>query len=405
MGNSLQDPFILGEHEAGTLGQLASVAKRAYEVALMADGHPGIGMPIGCVAAYQNEVSVTGVGLDIGCGVWVAKSERKLSEFNAKKLEKSADKITRQVSFEGIREMDNIDTEIPFFEAPEWAAVPAEKAREWLKQGARDQLGTVGSGNHYIDVLVDGEDYLWVAVHFGSRGLGYHLARGVLNLHQGRHWEGQPRMEETILPLNTSLGQTYWELMNLAHKFALAGREAVGQLVLNLIDSGATEVMETTHNLAFKEKHDGQELIVVRKGATTAWPGQRGFVGSSMGEPGAIVSGNTSEDAGIKDFMKKTLYSTVHGSGRIMSRGQALGKRTRSGKILQQGQVTEKMMLGRLKEAGVIVRGGDVDESPHVYRRLPEVLAAQGPSVVVETWLKPVIVCMAGAGVVDPFKE
>ena len=124
--------------------------------------------------------------------------------------------------------------------------------------------------------------------------------------------------------------------------------------------------------------HDGEELIVVRKGATPAFPGQRGFIGGSMGDDAVIVQGNDGTDPSTRQIQRAALYSTVHGAGRIMSRTAAAGRRNRRGKVLSPGRVTPEMMDRWIEDKGVVLRGGGLDESPHVYRRLPDVLAAQG---------------------------
>ncbi len=160
------------------------------------------------------------------------------------------------------------------------------------------------------------------------------------------------------------------------------------------------------HNFAWPEKHDGENLIVVRKGATPAFPGQKGFIGGSMGDNAVIVQGSTSGTPEAVALQREALYSTVHGAGRVMSRTAAAGKRhRRSGRVLSPGQVSLDMMQVWLREKDVILRGGGPDESPHVYRRLPEVLAAQGQTIEILHTLRPLVVVMAGAEEFDPYKD
>ena len=155
--------------------------------------------------------------------------------------------------------------------------------------------------------------------------------------------------------------------------------------------------------------HDGEELVVVRKGATPAFPGQKGFIGGSMGDDAVIVQGavaDAAESPQTTQLQREALFSTVHGAGRIMSRTQAAGKRNRrTGKILSPGRVTPEMMAEWLSAKGVILRGGGPDESPHVYRRLPGVLAAQGETIEILHRLRPLVVVMAGPDVFDPYKD
>jgi tRNA-splicing ligase RtcB len=148
---------------------------------------------------------------------------------------------------------------------------------------------------------------------------------------------------------------------------------------------------------------------VIRKGATPAFPGQVGFIGGSMGDDAVIVRGanvSESESPEVAATQRDALYSTVHGAGRVMSRTAAAGKRKRkTGEIITPGRVTPEMMHEWVSKKGVILRGGGLDESPHVYRRLPEVLAAQEGTVEVLHTLRPLIVVMAGANEFDPYKD
>ena len=194
--------------------------------------------------------------------------------------------------------------------------------------------------------------------------------------------------------------------MNLAGRYAYAGREWVARKVVALLGAREVDIIHNHHNFAWRETHDGEDLIVVRKGATPAFPGQKGFIGGSMGDNAVIVQGSTSGTAEAVALQRDAIYSTVHGAGRVMSRTAAAGKRHRkSGRILSAGQVTLDMMQVWLREKDVILRGGGADESPHVYRRLPEVLAAQGQTIEVLHTLRPLVVVMAGAEELDPYKD
>jgi tRNA-splicing ligase RtcB len=407
---------IFGQHEEKTLIQFEHVRSRAVDAALMADGHLGYVMPIGGVAAYRNEVSVVGVGFDIACGNAAIRTDLRLAdlgddhEARGRALTAFADEIAATVSF-GIgrkNRADDAPTDHPLFEAPAWEAVPATH-REALRQKARAQLGTVGSGNHYVDVFVDDGGSLWVGVHFGSRGLGHTIASGFLALGQGEAWGARVPEAEVLLDITQPLGHDYWHLMELGGAYAYAGREWVARKVVALLGGNELDLVHNHHNFAWKEVHGGEELIVVRKGATPAFPGQRGFVGGSMGDDAVIIRGtpiDPSTDPEGAKAQEEALYSTVHGAGRVMSRTAAAGKRhRRSGRQLSRGAVSPGMMQGWVKEKGVILRGGEVDESPHVYRRLPTVLAAQGGTIEVLETLRPLIVVMAGGGEFDPYKD
>jgi tRNA-splicing ligase RtcB len=196
--------------------------------------------------------------------------------------------------------------------------------------------------------------------------------------------------------------------MNLAGRYAYAGREWVARKVVSILGASEMELVHNHHNFAWKETHNGEEVVVVRKGATPAFPGQKGFIGGSMGDDAVIVQGVARDVASpqVQEIQREALFSTVHGAGRVMSRTQAAGKRNRkTGQILSPGRVTAEMMQAWVKEKGVILRGGGLDESPHVYRRLPEVLAAQEGTVEVLHTLRPLVVVMAGAEEFDPYKD
>jgi len=404
---------IFGTHDEATQRQLANVAARARKVSLMADGHLGYVMPIGGVAAYENLVSVVGVGFDIACGNAAIRTDLSVTDLGdaggqaQRALNGLADEIADTLSF-GIgrkNRADDAPTDHPLFEDPAWEAVPP-RHRQALHTKARQQLGTVGSGNHYVDVFADEADALWVGVHFGSRGLGHTIASNFLALGQGAAWGERVREAEVLLPLDEALGHDYWHLMELAGRYAYAGREWVARKVVALLGGREVELVHNHHNFAWKETHDGEELVVVRKGATPAFPGQLGFIGGSMGDDAVIVRGAVSEDPGVTETQRDALFSTVHGAGRVMSRTAAAGKRQRrTGKILSPGKVTPEMMQAWVAEKGVVLRGGGLDESPHVYRRLPEVLAAQEGTIEVLHTLRPLIVVMAGADEFDPYKD
>ena len=403
---------IFGVHEEATLRQLEDVATRAERVALMADGHVGYVMPIGGVAAYRDKVSVVGVGFDIACGNAAIRTDLVLGDGSRGTLDRArlgefADEIQNTVSF-GVGRRNTADdapVDDPLFDDPAWEAVPAG-ARQALRRKAREQLGTVGGGNHYVDVFADEQDRIWVGVHFGSRGFGHTIASGFLALSQDREWGMRVPEKEALLPLQQPIGHDYWALMNLAGRYAYTGREWVARKVVSIIGGSEMELVHNHHNFAWPEVHDGDELVVVRKGATPAMPGQKGFVGGSMGDDAVIVQGTMTAEDDILALQRVALFSTVHGAGRVMSRTEAAGKRNRrSGKVIKPGKVTPEMMNDWVREKGVVLRGGGLDESPHAYRRLPDVLSAQRGTVEVLHTLRPLIVVMAGADQFDPYKD
>lgn len=399
---------IFGAHDQKTLTQLADVASRAERVALMSDGHLGYIMPIGGVAAYENKVSVAGVGFDIACGNAAIKTNLKLNAIEAN-LSELADEIAEHVSF-GVgrsNKADDAPTNDPLFEDDAWEVAPKKKGvRERLLNKARTQLGTVGSGNHYVDVFTDEDQTIWVGVHFGSRGFGHTIATTFMALNQGKVWGEKAKEAETLLSLDDELGKDYWAMMNLAGRYAYVGREWVARKVIKMLGGDELELVHNHHNFAWKEMHDGKEYVVVRKGATPAFAGQKGFVGGSMGDNAVILKGRDNPSQETKVAQEAAMYSTVHGAGRVMSRTEAAGKWDYKRKVRKtQGKVTQDMMHEWLNEKEVILRGGGLDEAPHAYRRLPDVLESQGDTVEVVHTLKPLIVVMAGANEFDPYKD
>jgi tRNA-splicing ligase RtcB len=406
---------IFGQHEEQTIAQFQHVREHAVDAALMADGHVGYVMPIGGVAAYRDQVSVVGVGFDIACGNAAIRTDLTLEALGRtpdevqRTLAGLADEIADTVSF-GIgrrNRADDAPVDHPLFEDASWDAVPA-KHRQALRVKARQQLGTVGSGNHYVDVFADETGALWVGVHFGSRGFGHTVASAFLALGQGKAWGERVPEREVLLDIGQPVGHDYWHLMNLAGRYAYAGREWVARKVVSLMGAREVELVHNHHNFAWKETHAGEEVVVVRKGATPAFPGQLGFIGGSMGDDAVIVRGALPESVPeeTRVAQREALYSTVHGAGRVMSRTAAAGKRNRrSGRVISPGRITPEMMQEWMKEKQVILRGGGLDESPHVYRRLPDVLAAQENTVEILHTLRPLVVVMAGADEFDPYKD
>jgi tRNA-splicing ligase RtcB len=298
---------IFGTHDENTLEQFRAIEKDAVRAALMSDGHFGYIMPVGGVAAYDNIVSVHGVGYDIACGNCAIKTDKHTSEFgkDAKKrnfmLTTIANKIQQQISFGMGRsnKADDAPVDHELFSSETWyrlkeRAGHGEQRR--LKEKAQEQLGTVGTGNHYVDVFEDEEGWIWVGVHFGSRGLGHSIATGFLNLSVKGDWMEKAPEQAVLLDLRSSMGQDYWALMELSGQYAYAGREWVTRKVIEIMNCKEVEMVHNHHNFAWKELHAGKELVVVRKGATPAFPGQKGFVGGSMGDVSVILEGVNAAD-------------------------------------------------------------------------------------------------------------
>jgi tRNA-splicing ligase RtcB len=431
---------IFGEAEPRVIEQLercASVEEQSIGV-LCADNHLGYSQPIGGVVAYEEHISPSGVGYDIACGNAAAKTHLKKDDIEIKAV---MDEINRRISFGiGRSRRSQKSIEDPVLDKIEQSPV---KEQAQMIDLAYKQLGTVGSGNHYIDIFHDEDDYVWVGVHFGSRGFGHKTASGFMALAQNLQWgdkaaEGEMDSPPILFKVDSELGQYYIEAMQLAGDYAYAGRNFAVSEVMDILGSSPQEYIHNHHNYAWLEEHAGRKMWVVRKGATPAGPGVRGFVGGSMGDISVILEGvDTPENA-------EGLYSTVHGAGRVMSRTQARGKVKRRqyyqcdvrgcstkvmagdfkrGKthcpdhptglwtkryyeeVIKLGAIDWMAVRKELDERGIYIVGGGADEAPGVYKRLPDVLAAHGDTIRILHTLTPMGVAMAGADVFDPYKD
>ncbi len=387
--------IIYGTHDDNTIAQFRECLKHgsAARGVLCADGHYGYKHPIGGVVAYRNHISVSGVGFDIACGNLAVRLDVKYDDIKHK-LNTIASDISRHISF-GVGRVNGqrVDADIMDFDFL-WKYADAQEFR----QMAGDQLGTVGSGNHYVDLFVeDATDDVWIGVHFGSRGLGHRLTtRTLQKLGATDGMDGPP----VLIEAGTPLADEYRYILDLAGRYAYAGRQWVVDKVASIIGGLQTKAVHNHHNFMWIEEHFGENLYVVRKGATPAFPGQLGFVGGSMGDNAVILRGNDT-------FMaKESLYSTVHGAGRVMSRTAARGKVNRkTGEIVRPGLVSQSDMDQWLVDKGVLRVGGDLDEAPQAYRRLTDVLDAHADTVTVVHDLRPIVVVMAGRHDVDPYKD
>lgn len=246
----------------------------------------------------------------------------------------------------------------------------------------------------------DDDGFVWIGVHFGSRGLGHKITTKYLKEIGAKDaMIGEP----ALLEVGSALGDAYWAGLELGGLYAYAGRDWVVERVRKIIGGTETFSVHNHHNFCWKETHFGQEMYVVRKGATPAFPGQYGFVGGSMGDNAVILRGVDSE----KSF--ESMYSTVHGAGRIMSRTEARGKFVKDqdtgAKIFRPGKVSKDEWTRWMSEKGIHVIGGDLDESPQAYRRLPEVLKHHEGTIEIVTELRPLGVIMAGSDIIDPYKD
>ena len=430
------DLRIYGHHDERVIAQLRRCVEQedGARGVLCADGHLGYSAPIGGVVAYREHVSPAAVGYDIGCGNLAVRTNLSADADFRDALPGLMDRIFAEVSF-GVGRRDGRAADHEIIDGIRQADF---KPQRKLARLAAEQLGTVGAGNHYVDLFSDEHDRVWIGVHFGSRGFGHRTASGFLALAKGHGFEDRVREGEMesapdVLHVGSELGAAYLSAMELAGDYARAGREVVVAQVLAILGARALESVHNHHNYAWRERHAGQEFFVVRKGATPAFPGQRGFVGATMGEPAVILEGTPAGEP--------ALFSTVHGAGRAMSRTQAAGRSRRrwacgnrdcdwvqppgsvkprricpscgsSAKGFRRRWVRETAgaidwpaTVADLAAKGIELRGANAEEAPGAYKRLGEVLAQHGDTIRVVHTLTPLGVAMASGDTPDPYKD
>ncbi len=384
---------VYGRHDERTLGQMARCMAAGSAVAgvLCADGHLGYAHPIGGVVGYADHISISGVGFDIACGNLAIRLDTPYAAIRERTGVILQD-IAAAVSF-GIGRSNAEPVDHALFDSGLWAAADVAE----LKPMARNQLGTVGSGNHYVDLFEDEEGLVWIGLHFGSRGLGHRITKKYLELAGAR--DGM-EVEPALLEAASDMARGYLAGIELGGLYAHAGREWVVERVRRIIGGAETFRVHNHHNFAWRERHGDTDMWVVRKGATPAFPGQYGFVGGSMADDAVILRG---VDGALS---AASLYSTVHGAGRVMSRNEARGKVNRkTGAKISEPRVDRSQWQAMLRDRGVTLIGADLDEAPQAYRRLPDVLAAHAGTVEIVHRLRPFGVIMAGADEFDPYKD
>jgi len=373
--------------DAGAVVQMQNSMRLPVAVAgaLMPDAHVGYGLPIGGVLATQDAVIPYAVGVDIACRMRLSLYEVSpiiLGQHKAK-FEKALLENTNFGAGGGWSGKERAEHEVLDSEA--WKATRLLKS---LQQKAATQLGTSGSGNHFVewgafDLTHDSKEfglkaghYLALLSHSGSRGVGFKIANEYSKLARDLH----PNLENSVrhlawLPMDSEAGQDYWLSMELAGEFASANHAVIHQRVAKAAGVKEVAKVENHHNFAWREKMaDGTEAIVHRKGATPAGVGVLGIIPGSMGDPGFVVRG--------KGVMA-SLNSASHGAGRLMSRRAA------------NDSITKLMRDRYLQERGVTLLGAGIDESPQAYKNIHEVIAAQADLVDVLGTFTPRIVRMA----------
>ncbi|MBI5168012.1 MAG: RtcB family protein [Candidatus Eisenbacteria bacterium] len=354
----------------------------AVRGALMPDAHVGYGLPIGGVLATRDAVIPYAVGVDIACRVKMTVLDLPL-----RKLERGSDKLRRAIETE-----TRFGVGAFFKERRDHAVMSADwsvtHVTERLKDKAWSQLGTSGSGNHFVEfgvftvndaaVGLESGRYLALLTHSGSRGTGAAVCEHYSAIAMDKHAE-LPREVKHLawLSLKSEAGQEYWRAMELMGEYAAANHACIHRHIAEHLGAEVLLDLENHHNFAWKEVHDGEELIVHRKGATPAGAGVLGIIPGSMATPTYVVRG-------LGDA--SSLHSAAHGAGRRMSRSAAKKK------------YDWKFVNPVLKERGVELISAGLDEVPMVYKNIDEVMRAQADLVEPLATFQPKLVKMAPAG-------
>lgn len=377
--------------EAGAVEQMRNAARLPVAVsgALMPDAHQGYGLPIGGVLATENAVIPYAVGVDIAC-----RMKLTVLDIPAADLGKLHDQLAKTLQRETVFGVGGEQRKVPDHPVlqEDWSVTPLTKH---LYEKAANQLGTSGSGNHFVefgiltvheqqgDAPIAGFDlapgkYLALLSHSGSRGSGAAVADRYSKLAMDLHPELPPELRRLAwLDLDSDPGREYWAAMNLMGQYAHANHAIIHQKIAKALKAEVLAGVENHHNFAWKEMHNGREVIVHRKGATPAGAGVLGVIPGSMATPGFVVRGRGSAPS---------LNSASHGAGRTMSRTAAKEK-------FRWAHVKPT-----LEAAGVTLLSAGIDEVPGSYKDIHTVMDAQADLVEVLAQFDPKIVKMAPAG-------
>lgn len=359
---------------------LASLPFVHHHIALMPDCHGGMGMPIGGVLPTKDVVIPNAVGVDIGCGMCAVKTN-----IRARRL---TEKILRKVIMKGIRERIPLGMN-HHKEMQDEKYLPTGFDLEKLPvvenhyKSIHHQVGTLGGGNHFIELQRDGEGWLWIMIHSGSRNLGKQVGdcynKKAKWLNELYYSKVESELMLPFLPLKTHEFNEYWDEMNYCITFAKCNRqlmmERIKEVIVDALPLAEFEpTIDIAHNYAAFENHYGANCIVHRKGAVRARAGEIGIIPGSQGTSSYIVEGLGNPDS----FM-----SSSHGAGRLMSRTQAI-------KTLSLEDEIKKM-----ESKGIVhsIRSQrDLDEAASAYKDIDQVIALETDLVKVITKLEPLAV-------------
>ena len=373
------------EHiEDGALHQMNTAARLPVSVAgaLMPDAHSGYGLPIGGVLATKNVVIPYGVGVDIGCRMCLS-----IYDINPQELKQKENYFSRELNeatLFGSGEGFSVPSEHAVLDHPAFDALPLLKG---LQDRAVKQLGSSGSGNHFVEfgiVQIEQKDevlgveagsYLGLLSHSGSRGLGANIANHYTKIAKLKRKLPADAANLAWLNLDEEEGAEYWLAMNLAGDYASACHHIIHEKIAAQLGRQPISMVENHHNFAWKEMYEGEEVIVHRKGATPAGKDVLGIIPGSMTADGFIVKGKG---------LDASLHSASHGAGRKMSRTAAINS------------ITQKALQDELIKHGVKLLGGGLDEAPFAYKNIEEVMKSQRSLVDVIGRFTPKIVKMDG---------
>jgi tRNA-splicing ligase RtcB len=348
----------LEDIEDGALAQAKNLANHPFTfkwVAIMPDSHQGYGMPIGGVLATQEVILPNAVGVDIGCGMSASKTS--LTDIDTDTIKLIMGEIRKVVPV-GFSHQKEAQEWTQFDSAPDLPIIQKELT------SAKNQLGTLGGGNHFIEIQKGNDGHIWVMLHSGSRNFGLKTATEYHKKAQAlcEKWVSSlPDKDLAFLPLDTKEGQDYFTAMNYCLDFAFANRALMMKRVMEIFQmkTGAYQMDEVNihHNYAIMEHHFGKNVLVHRKGATKATLGLRGIIPGSMGSKSYIVEGLGNPDS---------FESCSHGAGRRMGRKEAI--RTLN---LEEEQAKMVGIVNGLRTSQ------DLDEAPGSYKNIDVVMANQ----------------------------
>ncbi|MFH0921947.1 MAG: RtcB family protein [Fibrobacterota bacterium] len=358
-----------GPFEPGAMAQLEQLASMPYlyaHVCAMPDAHIGIGATIGSVFATVNAVVPSAVGVDIGCGMRAVRTDLPADAAMKDRLQRFIDTVYARVPVGFESHGSN----------REWAGMENFPLNDSaLRKKAAQQLGTLGGGNHFVEVQGDGER-LWLMIHTGSRHIGLQIAEKYIhaakqmNLQQGH--DLPPDL--SFLPVGTALGGEYLDAMDWALDYAKENRRQLMEDLLDIFREtvtpsfAVTDDIEINHNFAAFETHFGKRVLVHRKGAVRAFKGEPGIIPGSMGAPSYITRGRGNPDS----FM-----SSSHGAGRCMGRREA------------QKSIRMDAFEQAMKGVTANLSHRMLDEAPQAYKDIDAVMAAQSDLVEIVYRLMP----------------